>query len=268
MGIRMKVPYKYKEFEHSRLATEVDRWFHKPSSAVWVMFIALLLPGYFYLCFSALMPKEAQRVIGYVCAVFVLVGFVGSFFLGAICDMCKISERVARWDIAGRNYTGKMKLIIVVLILVLILPGIIAGAVSLVNGLQADSYHATMYVLADPDSVPVEGDKAVTLADATFTRLYIPESLQAEEPEQVRYILYCTDEDELVGFYGDSYAAGYQRCREIEIVDRESGETVATKLFRGGMPSYSISDGEGSQYGSEPDEETIRLWVAEVLQAD
>ena len=263
----IKVPYTYKEYTFSKLATRVDKFCHKPSRIVWCVVSIMLLVMYYSACFSVIpLPDSLERALGNVGAIAIGVVFFGSFFLGLLCDKCKISERIALWDIAGRKVSGAMKVVIVVLAALLILPGIAAGCIYLVNAGQANAYHETMSVLDSADSTAVEGDKAVTLAEDRYSRLYIPEEYQAQTPEEVRYILRCTDGDELQGFYGTSGIQGYKRWRMVEIVDRQTGQVIASETFFGSDPPRSVSDDASKkQYGSYPDEEKISHWVSQML---
>jgi hypothetical protein len=123
-----------------------------------------------------------------------------------------------------------------------------------------------MVALENPDSIPVKGDMAVTFEDDRFTRSYVPDSLRAGKPEDVRYIIYCTDGEELVGVYGFSGVGGYKRWRKVEVVDRENGNILGSEIFYGSEPPYSISDDDAKkQYGSEPDDALISEWVKQTL---
>lgn len=259
----IKVPYTYREYTFSKLATRVDKFCHKPSRIICCVVSVMLLILYYAACFSVIpLPDSVERILGYVGAAAMGIAFFGSFFLGLICDKCKLSERVALWDLAGRKVSGKVKIVIVLLLALLIVPGIAAGSIWLVNAGQANAYHETMSVLDSADTVAVEGSKAVTLAEDRYSRLYIPEELQAEAPEEVRYILRCTDGEELEGIYGSSGIRGYRRWRLVEIVDRETGEVLAVETFFGSGPPNSVSDDAASkQYGSYPDEDDISDWV-------
>lgn len=259
----IKVPYTYKEYKLSKWGTRVDKFCHSPSRIVWIFLVSMLLFGYFAVCFSAMhLPDAVLRVLGGLGAIFLLVSFIGSFCLGWICDRFKLSERVALWDISGVGITPKMKKGLISLGILMLLPGLIALVVTVTTTIQGNAYHKTMAALEDPDSVSINGSMAVTCEDSRFTRSYIPKSLQAEEPEEVRYILYCTDGEKMTGFYGASFVSGYQRWREVKIVDRKTGEVVAQERFYGSNPPHSISDDtKKDQYGSEPDEQEIRAWV-------
>jgi len=265
----MKIPYTYSEYKFSKLGTRVDRFCHSPSRIVWGFVVSMLLCVYYVMCFSVIPVSDALRdLIGKLAAVLMCIFIVSSFFLGILCDKCRLSERVALWDLSGRKVTGKMKVIIVVLAAVLLLPGITAAGVTLVTRTQENAYHKTMAVLEESDSVAVEGNKAVTYKDGRFSTRYIPEDLQAETPEKVQYIVQCTDGEELSGFYGTSGIAGYRRWRMVEVVDRESGQVIATETFFGTNPPHMVSDDDAKkQYGSEPSDEEISTWVTGILSA-
>lgn len=263
----IKIPYTYKVYNNSRLATWVDRFCHTPSRIVWTVLASFLLLGYYAVCFSVL-PVSAgvHDFLSDLAAVLVLVSFVGSFFLGILCDKCRISEKIAIWDITGRNVSKKAKILLIVLAIALILPGVSAACVAVSNGIEADAYQKTMMVLEDPDAVPVEGNKAVTYAEGGYSRDYIPEELQAETAEEVRYIVRCTDGEEFYGTYGISGIAGYRYLRTVEVVDRETGTVLDAETFYGGKPPYSVSeDAAKKQYGSKPSEAEISWWVSQVI---
>jgi len=265
----IKIPYSYKQYQNSKIATFVDKFCHVPSRIAWVLIISLALLFYYMVCFSAFpLSDEVNDLLGTVGVGFFVVSFIGSFFLGLICDKCKLSERVALWDVNGRKFSVRAKVVIALLAAVLILPGVAAAGIAITNGAQEKAYHETMSPLANPDSVAVEEGKAVTFEEDRFSRLYIPGDLQAEAPEEARYILYCTDGEDMVGSYGLSGVGAYKRWRLVEVVDRESGETIASETFYGGEPPRSVSDDtKNDQYGSRPSEEEISAWVAGVLPA-
>lgn len=263
----IKIPYTYKVYNNSKLGTWVDRFCHTPSRIAWMVLGSFLLLGYFTVCFSVLpVSGDVKDFMSGLAAVVVLVSFVGSFFLGILCDKCRISERVAIWDIMGRKVSRKMKIVLIVLIVALLLPGICAAGVSVANAAQANAYQKTMAVLENPEAVPVEGNKAVTCAQGGYFRDYIPEDLQADTPEEVRYMINCTDGEELYGTYGISGILGYRRWRRVEVVDRETGEVLDSETFYGSNPPHSVSeDSAKKQYGSKPSDTEISWWVSQVL---
>lgn len=262
----IKVPYTYKYYHNSSLATWVDKFCHSTSSVVFVIVSSMLLVVYLWYCVDVLaLPSVVTKILGYIAAALYPVLFIGSFFLGSICDKCKISERIAVWDINGRKLSKKAVIWIIVIATVLALPGIAAISVSTVKNAKEVTYHKTMYVLTDMDSVPVEGNLAVTYNGSSFSTQYLPKDWQAATPEEVRYILHCTEGEELVGVYGFGSAGGYQRWLLVEVVDRESGKTISSETFFGGNPPNSVSGEEKKYYGSYPSEEEISEWCQKIL---
>ena len=263
----IKVPYSYREYSFSKLATGVDKFCHMPSRIAWIFVASMLLCFYYVACFSALpLPDGLRRSLNTLAGILVMVAFVGSLFLGLLCDKFELSKKVALWDVSGRKVTKKMKIVIAVLMVILILPGITAAGVTLVNKSQENAYHETMAVLQDPDSIAVAGNKAVASIEDRFSTLYIPEDLQTETPEEVRYIVYCSDSEQLVGYYGTSGIAGYKHCRYVKVVDRKDGSTIGSESFTGSNPPNMVSDDKAKkQYGSRPSDEEIGMWVKEIL---
>lgn len=263
----IKIPYKYTEYKFSKLGTRVDKFCHAPSRIVWMQMLSLVLCLYYVMCFSVIpLPEGLRRGLSNLGAVFVGVVFLGSFFLGIICDKCRLSERIALWDVGGRQVTRKMKIIVMLLAALLVLPGFTAAGITLVRGTQANAYHKTMAPLSETKNVAVEGNKAVTYAEERFSTRYIPETDRAETPESVRYILRCIDGEEFYGYYGVSGISGYIRWRKVEVVDRKDDRVVCSETFFGSHPPRSVSDDAAKkQYGSDPDDEEIAAWVAETL---
>lgn len=123
------------------------------------------------------------------------------------------------------------------------------------------NYHFAMESLKDPENVPVSGEKAVACIDEIFTTQYVPEELQTENPEEVRFIVYCTPGEKTVGYYSNGGGTGLRHTCTVEIYDRETGETVKTHTFEGGDPPETVSGSGKKHYGSEPSEKKIQIWV-------
>ena len=154
-----------------------------------------------------------------------------------------------------------IKIGIIALIAVIIGTAILKDSI---DSAKEKKYHESMSVLSDPQSVPVEGSKMVTLADGKFSRLYIPEDWQAESPEEVRYILYCSDTDTAVGTYTNG-GTGYRVDRKISVYDRKTGAYCAEELFIGNDPPSTVEE-KGDHYGRLADEEDVTKWLERVIQ--
>ena len=263
----VKIPYTYKEYKFSKIGTLVDKFCHSPYRIGLMLLLSTLLCFYYVMCFSVIpLPEGLHKGLSNLAAILFGISFVGSFFLGMICDKCRLSERIALWDLTGRNITGKMKIAIAVLAVVLILPGVTAAGVTLVSRTQDNAYHKTMASLSESDNIAVEGNQAVAYVEERFSTLYIPEEYQAKTPENVRFILRCTDGEELYGHYGITGIAGYLRWRKVEVVDRKDDQVISSETFFGGNPPLHVSDNDAKkQYGSFPSDEEIAAWVAATL---
>lgn len=151
---------------------------------------------------------------------------------------------------------------------------LIFGVVSLINTIAEEQaaidnrkYHNTMAALENPESVPVRGDKIVTYltdlnkkTDPMFSKEYIPDGYETNDPEEVRYILHCSKGASMVGTYSNGGGAGFRHWVEVELVDRRSGSVLGSSKFEGGYPPSSVRT-SGAHYGSEPDSGKITDWV-------
>lgn len=260
--------YTYKVYTQSNLATALDKFCHTPIRLV-IFVIPMILAIYLALCSEHLPAAEGvlDVVIGGLVVLAVIL-FFASFFLGILCDKCRLSEKLALWDIRRQAAGGKLPLrfwIIVILIVALLATPGVAALISRGQARQAaDDYHEAMTALDGGHGPEVTGNKVVSFNqnENRYSTKYIPENLQAETPSDARYILRCTDGEEQYGIYENSFVVGFRRTCAAEIYDRETGEVLASQLFYGGTPPHQIDeDVTKAQYGSEPDEAEILAWV-------
>ena len=196
--------------------------------------------------------------------------FIFIFFTGILCDRLGWTKKLAKWEslfrsgLLSKKQQNAGRAAVVLLAVFLAAPGIAAGALSCFHRAQERLYSQRMSVLSRPDAPEVAGNKMVAYlsGEDRWVRRYIPEEWQAESPEEAAFILRCTDGSEAYGMYRDSGAFAYVRTCFAEWIDRATGEVVASRVFYGGTPPFSISDREKeAQYGSEPDAEEIEGWV-------
>jgi hypothetical protein len=100
-----------------------------------------------------------------------------------------------------------------------------------------------------------------------FSTSYVPEGYTTEDPQQVRYILYCTKGATVEGYYSNGGGVGLKQWVKIEILDRQTGETIGSEQFFGGPPPSSISSNSNTKrhYGSSPSQEKIEEWILSVV---
>ena len=133
--------------------------------------------------------------------------------------------------------------------------------------LAIQAYHENMAQTLNAGSYN-GGFKAVSLIyeeeefkTPVYQTRYIPESMQTEDPNQVRYVIHCKPGIEKVGFYTFGGAA-YKRTLSVEVVDLKTGETVLKNTFMGGEPPRTTTNNE-SQYGDPPTDESVTSWMEE-----
>ncbi len=267
--IRVPSTVRYTCYPDSKLATQFDRFCHSLHRLIAAALVAMLLGGYLTFSFDAMrLPDGISAALNGALSILLLLFWVSSFFWGLLCDKLRLSARLAAWEAARRDKGGKLPgksgLWITAGCVLLLLPGLIAIACTLTRGAQDTGYHQAMTVLDGADSVPVTGVHLVSYdtESGIYSTTYIPEQLQAQTPEEVRYILRCTHGAELTGGYGLSGIGAYQRFVSLELTDRESGEVLQSGVIYGGSPPRSIgSDVTRDQYGSRPDESEVIAWV-------
>jgi len=173
---------------------------------------------------------------------------------------------------AKPNKSGYGWLIIIIVFLIVGLYNLIGLAIGEEENKTIQKYHDSMAVLEVPDSVAVNGEKAVAYVvnnrgsdnPSLFSTDYVPEGYTTENPEEVRYILYCNKDSDVVGAYSNGGGTGNRAWVEIQIFDRTLNQIVSTRKFVGGNPPSSVSSA-GVHYGSEPDSEEIREWILSVF---
>ena len=160
----------------------------------------------------------------------------------------------------------KGKYIKIGLLVLLAVVFIVAMVKISVEKAREEKYNETMSVLRDPQSVPVKGNKMVTFLDDEFTRLYIPEQWQAENPEEARYILYCEDSNRAVGTYTGG-GTGYVVTRTVTVYDRQTGMNCSQERFVGDYPPSTVKESPGEHndhYGLVPKED-ITEWLENLI---
>lgn len=261
MSVRIPYSYEYKSFKNSRLATNVDRFLHNfPLCMCFTNIVIIPIVFLYYFCLRVHSCPEIITNIGKIFTIsFVLVAFILPFFAGLLCDKLRISERIAVWDITGRRKTKKLYILIVIFVFIIIIP----IAVNLICVSLNASYHSKMNNINT--STVVEGDMIVSLIDGKYSTCNIPKELQANTPEEVRYIVNYLDGKDLVGSYG-LYCCGYQKWQDVKIVERISNEIIASKRFYGGYPPVSVDGSESEYYGSDVDGKEVEQWISQIYQ--
>lgn len=131
----IKVPFYYTSYKDSKLATAFDKACHSSEKVVIGFALSFILGIYAYYCLNSIPMAESVKTVLTViaCAVIGII-FVGSFFMGLICDKFELSRKIAIWDInrknSGNKFPKKLVLTILAVIAVLAVPGIIAYACS------------------------------------------------------------------------------------------------------------------------------------------
>lgn len=162
-------------------------------------------------------------------------------------------------------------LTLIIIILVMGLCAMIGEVIREEDAKKAKKYHETMVVVED-SATAVTGEKMVSLvtskrgsgSDPTYCKEYIPEGYETDVPQEVRYVLYCTKDAELVGTYSGGGGSGWTPWVKIEILDRTTGQVIGINKFEGGYPPTTVKSG-GAHYGSEPSTEKIHEWILSVI---
>ena len=128
---------------------------------------------------------------------------------------------------------------------------------------QSEAYHQTMSVLDTMSQVSSQADKAVTYTEDQYSTYRVPTELQAETPEEVRYVIHLVQDEELVGRYSNGMG-GFRHVYRFEIVDLSTGEIIAARDFTGGSPPSSTTKST-PQYGSLPSREDSDSWILSVI---
>lgn len=164
-------------------------------------------------------------------------------------------------------------LTLIIFMLVMGLCAMIGEAVRAEDAKKAQKYHDTMAVVEN-STTAVTGEKMVSLvtskrgsgSDPTYCKEYIPEGYETDVPQEVRYVLRCTKDADLVGTYSGGGGSGWTPWVEIEILDRKTGQVIGSQKFEGGYPPTTVRSG-GAHYGSEPSMEKIHEWILSVIHS-
>jgi len=124
----------------------------------------------------------------------------------------------------------------------------------------------------------VRGKTPEQKEEGVYCTDYLPEEWVATSPEEVRFVIHCRHDAEMVGQYtgmlyppnGAPYmttVGAYQRYVWVQIEDLRTGEILAKEKFVGGEPEKTISD-LGDNYGSYPDEAAITAWFLPYLEKE
>ena len=176
---------------------------------------------------------------------------------------------------ARRNNQSNIGCLIFVVLFIVVLFGMLISAI--VREQQAinnKAYTETMSALFDPYSIPVTGEKAVSYIvdetdsdfESTFSKDFVPDGYATDNPSDVRYIIYCTKDADMVGTYSNGGGVGMQRWNYFEILDRQTGAIIGSDTFKGSYPPSTISNSSGGRhYGSSPDHDEMMDWVMAVI---
>jgi len=150
---------------------------------------------------------------------------------------------------------------------------------AIAEGVRLQEEEAAQEAFNDAMSVLLESgytcshtaDKAVTLfvetnGDVTtenFTTEYIPEDLQTEQPEEVRWLVRCESNLVSVGLYA-FYGSANQRRLDVEIIDLSTGRSLSEAHFLGPKPPESVSS-IAEATGDYPDPADITEWITSVI---
>ena len=273
----IKIPYTYKKYENSRLATWADKTVQKGSGLMLFMWGFVFLPlATLILIFT---PSYDENP-----ALFALMGIPG-MLLGFVCpilfpmifkkiwDKRNWSDKIALMDIRRRSdpdFAAEFKKKVTVLIALLLLPLVLLTAALLIrNQVSAnapDKYHEKMSAaFAGEDYTAAQGDKCTLYftAEGRYTSDGIPKELLAKKPGEVGYILRATEGTECYGYTSEPKNWGdldgewvevplYYRTYTIEWIDCQLGSVVYTQTIHGIRPTTETPKEGGGYYGELP----------------
>lgn len=167
------------------------------------------------------------------------------------------------------------KIFLVLLGILFVAAFIIACIVSVLSARDSRinaAYHEEMsQALISVNAAQISGDKAISYvldnADTTvgtYSKDFVPEEFQTDDPNEVRYLLTCVKDSILIGTYSNNSGTGWQHAYRMEITDLKTGESLASETFYGGNPPSSVTK-SGMHYGSYPDYKKISQWAADIL---
>lgn len=248
----IKIPYTYKKYENSRLATWADKTVQKGSGLMLFMWGFVFLPlATLILIFT---PSYDENP-----ALFALMGIPG-MLLGFVCPILfpMIFKKI--WD--KRNWSDKIALLLLPLVL-------LTAALLIRNQVSAnapDKYHKKMSAaFAGEDYTAAQGDRCTLYftAEDRYTSDGIPKELLAKKPGEVGYILRATEGTECYGFTSEPKNWGdldgewvevplYYRTYTIEWIDCQLGSVVYTQTIHGIRPTTETPKEGDGYYGELP----------------
>jgi hypothetical protein len=110
------------------------------------------------------------------------------------------------------------------------------------------------------------------LGSNLYNNIYrLPGQLEAESPEEVRFLVLGYFLEEFVGNYAvgglKTYIGAYRIGESVQIFDLLNDELVAERVFMGDDPPERIVEPEmGSYYGGYPVQD-IEMWIEETIEA-
>ena len=152
--------------------------------------------------------------------------------------------------------------------LIITIIAVIAGAI---NSAKSAEYQKVMEGVKERSGSQITGSMMVAydLEKQLYRETYIPESILAENAEDVRYVLFFMHGSELEGIYSNGAGSGYRRNVTVRIHDLKTGEDLAEDVFYGSAPPSSISTKPGDKpkkvYGDYPKTERVQEWILSVI---
>lgn len=139
---------------------------------------------------------------------------------------------------------------------------------------KAARYHEAFQSVVDSyiaDGTQVTGSKAVCLVEdekVTYADDYVPEEYYTKDPEEVRYLIRCTNGSVVVGYYSGG-GVGTSPWVQVIVEDLKTGDILGERTFYGGNPPKTISVKPGqsaSRSGSMPSGTAIKAWILDALE--
>ena len=152
--------------------------------------------------------------------------------------------------------------------LIITIIAVIAGAI---NSAKSAEYQKVMEGVKERSGSQITGSMMVAfdLEKHLYCETYIPESILAENAEDVRYVLFFMHGSDLEGIYSNGAGSGYRRNVTVRIHDLKTGEDLAEDVFYGSAPPSSISTKPGDKpkkvYGDYPKTERVQEWILSVI---
>lgn len=275
----IKIPYTYKKYENSKLATWADKTVQKGSGLMLFMWGFVFLPLATLILIFTPSYDEKPAVFALMGIPGMLMGFVIPIMFPMIFkkvwDRHKWSDKIALMDIRRRSdpkAAAEFKKKVTILIVLLLLPVLLLTATLLirtqVNANAPEKYNEKMSAaFAGDDFTAAQGDKCTLYisAEDRYSSDGIPKELLAKKPGEVGYVLRITEGTECYGYTSEPKNWGdlngewvdiplFYRTYAIEWLDCQLGSVVYTQTVQGLRPTNETPKEGGAYYGELPSE--------------